>query len=82
MLLWLLLYRWLITKRVHTSPINYIIPPMLKRVQSKSTPFVMTELNNDINTNCNLCKSNLAKIFQVNGDYCLHCWQEITYPSI
>jgi hypothetical protein len=27
-------------------------------------------------------KSNLAEIFQVNGDYCLYCWQEITYPSI
>lgn len=22
----------------------------------------------------------LEKIFQVNGDYCLECWQELTYP--
>jgi hypothetical protein len=29
-----------------------------------------------------LCKTNLAEIFQESGDYCLHCWQEITYPNV
>jgi hypothetical protein len=31
---------------------------------------------------CNLCKNNLAEIFQENGDYCLNCWQEITCPNV
>jgi hypothetical protein len=31
---------------------------------------------------CKRCKTNLAEIFQVNGDYCLHCWQEITCPNV
>jgi hypothetical protein len=26
---------------------------------------------------CSSC--NNAEIFQVNGDYCLHCWQEKTH---
>jgi hypothetical protein len=29
---------------------------------------------------CNSCKIKLAKIFQEEGDYCLECWQERTYP--
>jgi len=29
---------------------------------------------------CNNCKIKLAKIFQEEGDYCLECWQERTYP--
>jgi hypothetical protein len=30
---------------------------------------------------CNDCRY-IAEIFQVNGDYCLHCWQEKTYPDV
>jgi hypothetical protein len=30
---------------------------------------------------CDNCKSNAAEIFQVNGDYCLNCWQEITHTA-
>ena len=26
------------------------------------------------------CKTRFAKIFQGEGDYCLTCWQEHTYP--
>jgi hypothetical protein len=33
-------------------------------------------------TICKYCKNNLAEIFQVDGDYCLHCWQEITCPNV
>jgi hypothetical protein len=33
-------------------------------------------------TICKHCKNNLAEIFQVDGDYCLHCWQEITCPNV
>jgi len=29
---------------------------------------------------CNSCKIKLAKIFQEEGDYCLECWRERTYP--
>jgi hypothetical protein len=38
----------------------------------------------DSNTNrlCNDCKYRVAEIFQVNGDYCLQCWQEKTYPDV
>jgi hypothetical protein len=28
---------------------------------------------------CDNCKSGEAEIFQVNGDYCLQCWQELTH---
>jgi uncharacterized membrane protein len=31
---------------------------------------------------CGHCKSNAAEIFQVNGDYCLNCWQEITHTTL
>lgn len=31
---------------------------------------------------CNDCRYRVAEIFQVNGDYCLHCWQEKTYPDV
>jgi hypothetical protein len=31
---------------------------------------------------CNDFKYKEAEIFQVNGDYCLHCWQEKTYPDV
>jgi len=32
-------------------------------------------------TVCNHCKVKLAEIFQVNGDYCLECWQTITHTN-
>jgi hypothetical protein len=31
---------------------------------------------------CNHCKNNPAEIFQESGEFCLHCWQEITYPNV
>jgi hypothetical protein len=31
---------------------------------------------------CNRCKDRLSEIFQVNGDYCLECWQELTCPEV
>jgi len=31
---------------------------------------------------CNRCKDRLSEIFQVNGDYCLECWQELTRPEV
>jgi hypothetical protein len=31
---------------------------------------------------CNDCGYRVADIFQVNGDYFLHCWQEKTHPDI
>jgi hypothetical protein len=35
-----------------------------------------------VTTVCSHCKKNLAEIFQENGDYCLDCWQEITFPNV
>ena len=31
---------------------------------------------------CNNCKESLAEIFQDNGDYCLECWQDLTYTKL
>ena len=31
---------------------------------------------------CNNCKSQEAEIFQVDGDFCLECWQTITHTNI
>jgi hypothetical protein len=30
---------------------------------------------------CNHCKSKPAEIFQINGEYCLDCWQAITHTN-
>ena len=30
---------------------------------------------------CNHCQKNVAEIFQESGEFCLHCWQERTYPN-
>ena len=47
------------------------------RIEWKAYLLIMNNI-----TLCNLCKTNLAEIFQESGDYCLHCWQEITCPSV
>jgi hypothetical protein len=31
---------------------------------------------------CNHCRTNIAEIFQESGEFCLHCWQERTYPNV
>jgi hypothetical protein len=31
---------------------------------------------------CQLCENADAEIFQVDGDYCLECWQEKTHTSV
>lgn len=30
---------------------------------------------------CNQCKVRPAEIFQINGEYCLECWQTITHTN-
>jgi hypothetical protein len=35
------------------------------------------EGNDDNISSCNICDD----IFQVEGDYCLDCWQNRTYPN-
>jgi hypothetical protein len=30
---------------------------------------------------CNHCKNKPAEIFQINGEYCLDCWQTITHTN-
>jgi hypothetical protein len=44
-------------------------------------------INNDRDENeniasCNTCDNKPADIFQVEGDYCLDCWQKRTYPNL
>ena len=58
--------------------------PMFKRVQSKQVLLTMIDYPNTTSVIivCNHCKTNLAEIFQENGDYCLCCWQEITCPNV
>jgi hypothetical protein len=31
---------------------------------------------------CQSCKRDKAEIFQVDGDYCLICWQEKTHTNV
>ncbi|HJS82472.1 MAG TPA: hypothetical protein VJ742_06510 [Nitrososphaera sp.] len=31
---------------------------------------------------CSNCKSKLAAIFQVDGDFCTECWQVIAHPNV
>jgi hypothetical protein len=30
---------------------------------------------------CEHCQLRAAEIFQINGEYCLECWQEITHTN-
>lgn len=30
---------------------------------------------------CMECQVKPAEIFQINGEYCLECWQEITHTN-
>ena len=60
---------------------SYTLDIILK-IQSKQVPLMSRSPSSSVAILCNSCKSNLAEIFQVNGDYCLYCWQKITYPGI
>lgn len=31
---------------------------------------------------CESCSEKKAEIFQVIGNYCLHCWQQETHPDV
>jgi hypothetical protein len=31
---------------------------------------------------CQYCDTRPAEIFQVTGQYCLECWQELTHPEV
>jgi len=49
---------------------------------------IMISINEHISDNtvgndylCNSCNDKAADIFQVDGDYCLDCWQELTHPK-
>ncbi|HKG87852.1 MAG TPA: hypothetical protein VKA95_05960 [Nitrososphaeraceae archaeon] len=57
---------------------------MFKRVQSEEVLLVIDYRNTTSSGSavCNHCKNNPAEIFQESGEFCLHCWQEITYPNV
>ena len=40
------------------------------------------EDNYDTVSSCNICDDKPADIFQIEGDYCLDCWQNLTYPNL
>jgi hypothetical protein len=31
---------------------------------------------------CEYCSIRLAEIFQVTGNFCITCWQELTHPNV
>lgn len=33
-------------------------------------------------SSCNICDDKPSDIFQIEGDYCLDCWQKRTYPNL
>jgi hypothetical protein len=35
----------------------------------------------DADSVCVQCQVKPAEIFQVNGEYCLECWQDITHTN-
>jgi hypothetical protein len=40
----------------------------------------MPEEQDDLS--CWSCYEKKAEIFQVTGNYCLHCWQQETHPDV
>ena len=59
--------------------------PTFKRVQPEQV-LLMIDYRNTTSPSasvvCNHCKINPAEIFQESGEFCLCCWQEITYPNV
>ena len=73
--------KWVISILSSLIQNNYALNIILK-VQSKQVPLMVRSSSSSVTILCNSCKRNIAEIFQVNGDYCLYCWQRITYPGI
>jgi hypothetical protein len=46
-----------------------------------TTPDVDLDLELKTVITYNHCQKNVAEIFQESGEFCLHCWQERTYPN-
>jgi hypothetical protein len=60
-------------------------PPIFKSGHYRQTFLINLDLDDVIispSVICNHCKDRVAEIFQESGDYCLHCWQEITCPNV
>jgi len=38
-------------------------------------------ITGDDSYKCNRCEVKPAEIFQINGEYCLDCWQTITHTN-
>jgi hypothetical protein len=49
---------------------------MAKKNQAKIQQVQMNEFY------CSNCRSKLAAIFHVDGDFCIECWQIITHANI
>jgi len=47
-----------------------------------STSEYITDNKDNITYSCSSCDVKHADIFQVEGDYCLDCWQKRTHPNI
>jgi hypothetical protein len=43
---------------------------------------IITNDRDDNISSCYTCDDKPAQIFQDEGDYCLDCWQERTYPNL
>jgi hypothetical protein len=49
------------------------------RLVVKAKRIQLTKTFDDICINCDTKK---AEVYEVNGDYCLECWQRLTHPEV
>jgi hypothetical protein len=70
-----------------TPPLLGDRPPMIKLNTSNGMLALLDEVSvsipEDLNElSCEQCSEKKAEIFQVTGNYCLHCWQRETHPDV
>jgi len=69
------------------TPLLGDAPPMIKLNTSWGMLAFLDEVSvsrpEDLNElSCEWCSEKKAEIFQVTGNYCLHCWQQETHPDV
>jgi hypothetical protein len=70
------------------TPLLVTVTPMVETSSSPAmiqfldqVPDNMSEKDQD-ELSCESCYEREAEIFQVTGNYCLHCWQEECHPDV
>ena len=60
-----------------------MIPYRIFNVMINPSNFTAFENEDDDSVSvCNFCNDKSADVFQVEGEYCLDCWQKKTCPDI